>query len=324
MNILFGGKAFLRLWDVLSPAFQEHSLDVAEDEEIPSKLPWADIFVIRPMTIDKDILKYGAKLKLVQQWGVGVEGLNVEDCTEAGVYACNIPSRGTGNAEGVAEIAILHMMLLARRYHRAKEKLQEGKVFTPPGVTLWGKRACVIGLGNLGHCVVERLKGLGMSVTGVNRTYREEFSQWGVDTFYSLAEMEKALAGCRFVILALALTPETYHSIAEPFFQSIDRDAFFINVARGDIVVREAFDKALQNKWIAGAGFDVFWKEPPEITDPILNHPLVTTTPHIGGVTDASLNGAIDFIVKNVQRVALGEEPYSCLNSRDLQRKKTL
>ena len=324
MNILFGDKAFLRLRDSLFPAFKEHSLDVAGDGELEQKLPWADVLVIRPMNITKSLLQHGTNLKMVQQWGAGVEGLNIQDCTDLGIYACNIPSRGTGNGEGVAEMAILHMMLLGRRYHRSREKLLEGKVFTPPGTVLWGKKACVIGLGNLGHCLVERLKGLGMTVAGVNRTYRDEFFKWGVDTFHLLTEIEKAVTGCRFVIVALALTPETRHTIGESFFQAMDRDAFFINVARGDIVEREAFDKAIQNQWIAGAGLDVFWNEPPDIADPILHHPLITTTPHVGGVTDASFQGAVDFIVENIKRLSDGREPCSCLNVQDINRRKTL
>ena len=311
MHILFAGKSFLRLWDLLLPAFQGHEMDVADDLDLKDKLPWADVLIIR---VTYELHSKDPRLKMVQQWGVGVEGLDIEACTKLGIFACNIPSRGTGNAEGVAEIALLHMMLLARRYARSQEKISEGKIFTPPGITLWGKRACVVGLGNLGHCVVERLIALGMSVVGVNRTYRPEFREWGIKSFYSLAEMEKALPGYHFVVVTLGLTPETQNSIAEPFFHAMDRNAFFINVARGGLVIREAFEKAIEEEWIAGAGLDVFWTEPPLVTDPILHHPRITVTPHIGGVTDASLKGALHFVAGNVEKLTKGEIPLSCLN----------
>ena len=122
------------------------------------------------------------------------------------------------------------------------------------------------------------------------------------------------------MILALPLNRETENIIGEPFFRSMERDAFFINVARGGVVVREAFERALENGWIAGAGLDVFWKEPPDAADPLLHHPNVTVTPHVGGVTDASLTGVLNFILQNIARLGRGEKPLSCLNERQLDR----
>ena len=320
MRVLFAGKEFRRLWDILAPAFQWYETDVAGDDELPGKIRGAEVLIVRPMPVDDALLANAGKLRMIQQWGTGAEGMDLEACTRRGIYACNVPSRGTGNAESVAEMAIMHMLLLGRRYARSQEKLNEGKVFTPPGTALWKKKACVIGLGGLGHSIVERLVCLGMTVVGVNRTQKEEFWDWGLAEVYPLCDLEKAVAGCRFVILALPLNRETENIIGEPFFRSMERDAFFINVARGGVVVRESFERALENGWIAGAGLDVFWKEPPDATDPLLHHPSVTVTPHVGGVTDASLSGVLNFILQNIARLDRGEKPLSCLNERQLDR----
>lgn len=320
MRVLFAGKEFRRLWDILAPAFQGYETDVAGDDELPGKIRDAEVLIVRPMPVDDALLANAGKLLMIQQWGTGAEGMDLEACTRRGIYACNVPSRGTGNAESVAEMAIMHMLLLGRRYARSQEKLNEGKVFTPPGTALWKKKACVIGLGGLGHSIVERLVCLGMTVVGVNRTQKEEFWDWGLAEVYPLCDLEKAVAGCRFVILALPLNRETENIIGEPFFRSMERDAFFINVARGGVVVRESFERALENGWIAGAGLDVFWKEPPDATDPLLHHPNVTVTPHVGGVTDASLSGVLNFILQNIARLDRGEKPLSCLNERQLDR----
>lgn len=320
MRVLFAGKEFRRLWDILAPAFQGYDTDVAGDDELPGKIRDAEVLIVRPMPVDDALLANAGKLRMIQQWGTGAEGMDLEACTRRGIYACNVPSRGTGNAESVAEMAIMHMLLLGRRYARSQEKLNEGKVFTPPGTALWKKKACVIGLGGLGHSIVERLVCLGMTVVGVNRTQKEEFWDWGLAEVYPLCDLEKAVAGCRFVILALPLNRETENIIGEPFFRSMERDAFFINVARGGVVVRESFERALENGWIAGAGLDVFWKEPPDAADPLLHHPNVTVTPHVGGVTDASLSGVLNFILQNIARLDRGEKPLSCLNERQLDR----
>lgn len=318
MRILFAGKEFRRLWDILAPAFRDYDTDVAGDDELPVKIGDAEVLIIRPMPVNDALLAHAGKLRMIQQWGTGTEGMDLDACTRKGIFACNVPSRGTGNAESVAEMAIMHMLLLARRFSRSQEKLLEGKVFTPPGVSLWKKKACVIGLGGLGHSIVERLVCLGMTVVGVNRTQREEFWEWGLSEVYPLCDLEKAVAGCRFVILALPLNQETAGIIGGPFFRSMERDAFFINVARGGIVVRESLELALAEKWIAGAGLDVFWKEPPDVADALLHSPNVTVTPHVGGVTDASLSGVLHFILQNIARLASGETPLSCLNERRL------
>lgn len=314
MNVLFAGKPFEKLRNVLEQAFSGHVIKIVEDENLAEEISWADAVILRPMKFGKDILAFSSDLKLVQQWGVGVEGLDVKACTEYGVYACNVPSRGSGNAESVAEAAIMHMLLLSRRFFRSQEKLREGKIFTPPGRSLWGKKACIVGMGDLGHCLAERLSCLGMEVAGVNRTMRSEFKEWGVTRVYPFSEMGLAFKGSAFVILCLPLNSDTEGIIGEEELRMMEKDAFLINVARGKLLQREALEKALSEKWISGAGLDVLWDEPHSPQDPLINNDRIILTPHIGGVTDASMKGVQEFIAGNIERVSRGEKPLSCLN----------
>ena len=314
MKILFAGKPFERLMNIIKPAFGGHEIRVADIDDLPGEIGWAEIVILRPMPFGEYLLSLAGNLVMVQQWGVGVEGLDVEACTKHGVWACNVPSRGTGNAEGVAEIAIMHMLLQGRRYERSQEKLREGKMFTPPGVALWEKKACIVGLGNVGHCVAERLKGLGMEMVGVDRNVSRDYSDWGLLDVYHINDISRAVHGCRFVILCLALTPETEGLIDDDVLCSMDPEAFLINVARGPIVKREALERALAQKRLKGVGLDVMWEEPPSLDDPLLKDARVTVTPHIGGVTDASMEGVLNFIVENVDMVADGKFPRGCLN----------
>jgi len=314
LKVLFAGKPFERLLNIIEPAFKGHDIRIADNDDLPDAIGWAEVMILRPMPFGEDLLSRAPRLRLVQQWGVGVEGLDVAACTRHGIWACNVPSRGTGNAEGVAEIAIMHMMMQGRRYKRAQEKLREGKIFTPPGVALWKKRACIVGLGNVGHCVAERLRGLGMEIVGVDRSVSRDYSDWGFSKIYAMASLAEAVNGCRFVVLCLALTPETDGLIDEKILRSMDRDAFIINVARGPIIERKALETALAEKWINGAGLDVLWEEPPAPDDPLLDDGRVTVTPHIGGVTDVSMDGVMSFIVENINTVAEGGHPKGCLN----------
>ena len=141
MKVVFWGKEFLRLKEALDGAFADHDILIADPADDKGALADAEMLVVRPVTVDDGLLSRAPALKLVQQWGAGAEGIDLEACARRGVYACNVPSIGTGNAEGGAEVAFLHMLLLAKRFFRAREKLLEGKVYTPPGIALWGKKA---------------------------------------------------------------------------------------------------------------------------------------------------------------------------------------
>lgn len=319
MRILFAGKAFERVWSRIERHFRGHEVRISADGNLGEDLSWAEVLVAPPMKVDEELLsRSGTALCLVQQWGTGIEGIDVDACTSRGIPVCNVPSRGTGNAEGVAELAIMLMMLLARRYERCRDSIRNGRLHAPQGVALWKKRVCVVGLGNLGQCLVERLNGLGMEVVGVNRSYHDRFSSWGLHAFYSLDKLTSALPGCRFVLLATAMTSETRGFFAEPQFAAMDNDAFLINVARADLVVREALTDALDSESIAGAGLDVFWDEPADPDDPLLHSSRVVLTPHIGGVTDASLDGVAAFIGRNVDLVARRAVPLSCVNAASI------
>ena len=324
MKVVFWGREFLRLKDIIGGAFAGHDYFIADPETDGESLRSAEMLVVRPMTVGDEFLSGAPALRLVQQWGAGAEGIDLETCSRRGIFACNVPSLGTGNAEGVAEVAFLHMLLLAKRFFRAREKLLEGKVYTPPGIALWKKKACVLGLGNVGRSITCRMKAFGMSVTGVNRTPpKDGGAAWGVDTFHPLEEMVQAVRGARFVVCALALTAETEKIVDEAVFSSMERDAFFINVARGPVVDRSALERALEKEWIAGAGLDVLWEEPHRTDDPLLTHPRVVVTPHIGGVNDASLEGVLRFILENADRLAGGQIPLSCLNGKEMEQRSS-
>ncbi len=322
MKVVFWGREFLRLKDLIGGAFSGHDFFIADPETDGEALRSAEMLVVRPMRVGDEFLYRAPSLRLVQQWGAGAEGIDLEACSRRGIFACNVPSLGTGNAEGVAEVAFLHMLLLAKRFFRAREKLLEGKVYTPPGIALWKKKACVLGLGNVGRSITSRMKAFGMSVAGVNRTPpRDGGAAWGVDTFFPLGEMARAVRGARFVVCALALTPETEKIVDETVFSAMEKDAFFINVARGPVVDRTALERALDGEEIAGAGLDVLWEEPHSVDDPFLTHPRVVVTPHIGGVNDASLEGVLQFILDNAERLAAEIAPLSCLNCEEMERR---
>jgi len=311
MKILFYSREFVKIHDAILSEMSGYEVDTADEGTIEEKIGLAEVLVTRPGGgVGAEILRAARKLKLQQQWGTGLEGLDLTTCRELGVTVCNVPSQGTGNAEGVAEIALLHMLLLGRKYAFAQENARNGKLFSPSGISLWRKTACVVGLGNVGRTIAGRLAAMGMNVKGVNRSSVEpsRLKEAGIKESFLLDQLRDVVSGCRFVVAALEFNNETRGFFDESFFRAMDKNSFFINVARGGLVDEEALLRALDEKRLAGAGLDVLAEEPPHLDNPLLNHPLVTLTPHIGGLTDEARKGILDFIKDNIARLARGEE----------------
>ena len=308
MKILFSPRTFEKLRGVIAPLVAGHEMEVTDEVGLADRLGEADVLVCGPLDVDETLLKGAPRLRLVQQWGVGVDRIDIGACRKMGIAVCNVPSGGTGNAEGVAEIALMHLLLHSRKYARCQESIRKRRLFSPQGVSLWKKRACVIGLGSVGRNVVSRLKGMGMEVRGVNRTERESFGSLGLDGFYHLERMEEALSECRFVILSLELNEETREIASGAFFKALEPGSFLVNVGRAELVSRRALEASLESGRLAGVGLDVFWDEPADPDDPLLVNPAVTLTPHIGGVTDEALMGVARTVAENVSRLDSGLE----------------
>ncbi len=139
MNVVFWGKEFLRLKESLEKALSGHQVIIADPADGAGALASAEILVVRPVTVDEKLLSGAPSLRLVQQWGPAPRESTSMPVPDGEFMPAMYRPIGTGNAEGVAEIAFLHMLLLAS-FFRAQEKLREGKVYTPPGVALWGKK----------------------------------------------------------------------------------------------------------------------------------------------------------------------------------------
>ncbi|MDR1875155.1 MAG: 2-hydroxyacid dehydrogenase [Synergistaceae bacterium] len=318
MRILFYSREFCSMRDVILESIRGHEADTADERTLAEKIVSAEVLVTRPgAPVEAALLRSAPHLKLQQQWGTGLDSIDRAACRELGIAVCNTPSRGTGNAEGVAEIALLHMLLLGRKYAFAAENVRKGRMFSPRGTSLWRKKACIVGLGNLGHTIAERLAVVGMALRGVNRSPIEpaRLESMGVGEFFPLERLSEAVAGCRFVVAALAHGEETHGIFDDAFFRAMDRGSFFINVARGGLVREEALLGALNDGHLAGAGLDVLAEEPTRADNPLLTHPSVTLTPHIGGNTDESGKGILEFIQNNVDRLSRGE---ALLSRRDI------
>lgn len=315
MNILFVGATFMKMLSRLQEELPNHQVQACASDEMPTLLAGSEVLVPPGLVVDEELMRRASpQLKLIQQWGVGVEGIDLEAAGRAGIYVCNVPAAGSGNAESVSEMALLLMLALARRLPQALENVRKQVWWSPQGKSLWQKTACVVGLGHIGQAVLQRLAPFGMSLIGINRSWKDDFKTLPLAEFNSLSSWDNSLTKADFVILCLALNRDTEGFFSGREFSLLKPNAFLINVARGGLIDKPALLAALRNRKLGGVGLDVFWQEPLDPTDEIFIYPQVLATPHVGGVTDASLKGIMAEIVANINRLAAGQEPRHCLN----------
>jgi phosphoglycerate dehydrogenase-like enzyme len=250
--------------------------------------------------------------RLIQQYGVGLEGVDRAAAQERGIPVGNVPAADTGNADGVGEVAMLLLLALTRRYHDSLASLRDGRWGTPTGNALFGARVVVLGLGAVGAAVAARLRGFGVELVGVGTregaAAQEVSERLGLARYVPVAELAPACDGALALVCCCVLNEATRGIVGDQVLAALGRGTpgYVVNVARGPVIDYESLHRALRDDVIAGAGLDVYWDEPVDPDDPILAHNVVAT-PHIGGVTTEAYQAMGAAVVANVERLRRGE-----------------
>jgi phosphoglycerate dehydrogenase-like enzyme len=318
MKILFPGGEWGDLTKRLKAKLPDCQIVHCPSDAIIENIGDAQLIIPAMTRITAEIMDAGKMLKVIHQAGVGLEGVDIPAATQRGILVANVPSAGSGNAESVAELAILHMMLHTRKYHSAMDYLREGKLGQPGGTTLYGKKIGIIGVGNIGRTLARRLKSFEVTLLGVERFATEEMKQELGFEWLDKSDMEYLFENSDIVVLTAGYTPDQKGLIGKSLFDRIKPSAYFVNVARGGFVERETLEYALKNGKVAGVGLDVFWEEPVDASDPIFNL-NITATPHIGAATDTGYEGIATKLSENIRRLQKGEDLANCVNLKDIQ-----
>jgi phosphoglycerate dehydrogenase-like enzyme len=180
---------------------------------------------------------------------------------------------------------------------------------------LAGKTLCLVGVGKIGKALARMAKGFGMKVIGVRkRTGAGDVSSSGIESIYTVDRLNDALAVSDFVILAIPLNDETFNLIGDAQFRAMKPTAALVNVSRGPNVDRNALDNALAEHRIASFGADVYWKEPADPADPLLQDPRVFITPHIGAESGEAIDRMSMAARENIDRFVKGEPLRNVVN----------
>jgi lactate dehydrogenase-like 2-hydroxyacid dehydrogenase len=309
-------RSHKRILGLLRDAFPHDDIFECSSDEVAAAALDADVLIPITSRIPNEAFA-GERLKLIQQYGVGLDIVDIPAATRAGVWVANVPSVGTGNAESVAELAIAHMLMLSRDMPTALQRFRERRFGAPLGKSLWKSTVVILGYGGIGEEIARRLAGFDMRILAISKDgpsgQRKRDPSIKLTAHVAQVEGAALLAEADYVIVAAPAVPENIGLVNAPLLAQIKRGAYIINIGRGAVIEYGALLAALRSGHIAGAGLDVFWQEPFDPDDPLLKENVIAT-PHIGGVTEPSLLGIGDAVLANIEALRRGEVPTCCAN----------
>ena len=264
--------------------------------------------------IDADMLaKAGARLKLIANFGNGVDNIDVDAAVNRGITVTNTPNVLT---EDTADMTMALILSVPRRLAEGARILREGQEWSGWSPTwmlghrIWGKRLGIVGMGRIGTAVARRARAFGLAVHYHNRRPVEPAVEEELEATY-WDSLDQMLARVDIVSVNCPATPATYHLLSRRRLKLLREGVVIVNTARGSVIDEEALIEALESKAIAGAGLDVFEHEPAvdERLVKLAKAGQVVLLPHMGSAT---LEGRIDMgetVIINIKSWMDGHKP---------------
>ncbi|PYY36426.1 D-isomer specific 2-hydroxyacid dehydrogenase family protein [Curtobacterium sp. MCBD17_030] len=256
--------------------------------------------------VDQAMLE-GTSVRFVQLLGVGTDGIDLQGLRALGIPVANIPSRESGNADAVAELAIAFTITLVRRVDASRSDAREGRLTPSFAPSLMGRRILLVGLGDVGSALASRLAAFRVHVTAI-RSDPTKGSPAGVDMVFGPDALIDAMGTTDVVILCAPPSDEPV--LGRTALRAMKPGGYVVNVGRGSLIDEPALLDALEEGIIAGAALDVMDEEPPRRGHPLVAHPSVIVTPHVAGAAlDVGIASARLF-VENIRRLATPDGPH--------------
>ncbi|MHB1414988.1 MAG: 2-hydroxyacid dehydrogenase [Chloroflexota bacterium] len=283
-------------------------LEPGSPAEKTAKFSEADFVLVSTEKITEPMLANAPRLKLIQHQGVGYDNIDVAAAARHGIPVALTPE---GTSVGVAEHTFLLILALYKQLLLAHRSLLEGKWLIwdlrPSSYEIHGKQLGLIGFGRIGQEVTKRAVAFGASIAyyDVVPAAAETELRYGAKPL----PLDELLRTSDIVSVHVPRTPQTVGLIGAHELGLMKPTAVLINTARGGLVDEAALYRALKERRIAGAGLDVFSKEPPPADDPLFTLDNVVVTPHISAGTRDALITKMKAAFSNMVRVHRGEEP---------------
>ena len=272
----------------------------------------SDIDILVPCisdTIDASIIKAAKKLKLISNFGNGVDNLDLITAKENNVTVTNTPDVLT---EDTADLVLTMILMISRKVQEAQKNLIDGNwsgwgPSETMGERVKGKKVGIIGMGRIGKAVAQRLNMLGMKINYHNRKRLPRSVEKKFNANY-YSKLNSMLEVCDVISIHCPYTPETFHLLSKKRLKMLKKHCVIINTSRGEIVDEQALAELLNKKKIGGAGLDVFEHEP-QVSQKLLDSTNVVLLPHISSATKESRMDMGERVIKNIDTFLSGKHP---------------
>lgn len=295
---------------VVIPATEAEISDPATLDRV---LPETD-FIVGWTRITADMIARAPKLKFIQVMGSGYEIVDMDAVRARGI---RVGTTQGANAVSCAELAFGYILALYRKLADCTDSIRRGEWISDELrkgglVELRGKTIGLVGFGTLGQAVATIAEGFGLDRVYHKRTplSAAEESRWGV----SYLPLDELMAASDIVCVQVPLSAATRHLIGRREIGLMKPSALLVNIARGPVVDEQALAEALIEGRVAGAGLDVFAREPVPVDSPLLRLGNVILTPHVAGSTQEALARNVRQACENVRRVAAGQDALNLAN----------
>jgi glyoxylate reductase len=306
-------------WEADSPVTHEWLLDHIPDAE--------GLYCLLTDRIDKDVLRFGKRLRVISTMSVGYDHIDIPTCTSRNIPVGHTPGILT---DTTADLAFALMLASARRIVEGADYVRQGQwVEWKPNLLLGqdvhGATLGIVGFGRIGQAVARRAQGFSMKVLAVRspRQHREaeqasdrvgEQGESSGISSVTFVDLPTALREADFLSVHVPLTPETHHFIGAPEFLKMKRSSILINTSRGAVVDPTALYQALEQRLIGGAALDVTEPEPLPASHPLLTLPNCLVIPHLGSASTATRSLMATMAVENLIAGLRGERLPHCVN----------
>lgn len=290
-------------------------------QDLIDRIEGVNLLVVHTAPVSKPVIEAGKALIAIGCCRSDPVSLNVEAATEKGIYVFNTPGR---SAEPVSDLTITMALALARNIIRADKYVKSGKwnsdinrkdpvwdeFMSFRGPTIKGKKFGVVGLGKIGKLVAKKAAGLGMDV----QIYDPFLNDETIKKYGTRCQLEEIFTISDFITIHVPPVPENRGLISSELFNKMKSTAFFINVARGEIIDEKALTEVLKQKKIAGAALDVYILEPLENESELRNLDNVILTPHIAGQRNDVSEGSASILKERMMPFFQDNKLDTCMN----------
>lgn len=315
MKVLVTDKSAEEALQVFKDVGHEVTYDEMDHDTLLKEIPKYDALMVRSRTkATTEIVEGGAKgnLKVIGRAGIGVDNIDIETAGKLGIKVVNSP---TGSTKSVAELAVAHMLSLARFVPKADSTMKKGEWIKKQlkGTELNGKTLGLVGSGYIAQHVASIANCLGMKVLVYSpHCTDEKASEMGAIR----KDLEDLLKQSDFISLHIPHTKDSHYLLNEKTISLMKPGSYLVNVARGGVVEEKALYIALKEGELAGAAVDVFEQEPPTEDNKLLSLDNVILSPHIGASTKEAQIQAGTVCAEQMNKVLNGEEPEFWVNKK--------